>query len=184
MSVPTQPATPRGVGVESTPYKLRVVEDEPAQRRLARATLAAPNDQVIEAADDRQAVERLHGEDFGVALLDRRMPEMDGHAVLRHIRNVMGALLLPEIRVTAHGSGGDDISLVMGLSASDFVRKPCDPLELMARVARDSLVFGRALGLPTAVARMEDREDLGLSIFTDIARTGALAWARGEAVPA
>lgn len=174
---------------DAMPYKVLVVEDDPAQRRLTRATLAAPKYQVVEAADGRQAVERLHGEDFDVVLLDRRLPEMDGHAVLRHIRAVMDEPMLPVIMVTAHGGGGDDVSLALSLGATDFVRKPYDPLELaarvdsavaqkrltdqledaesilfaqarmaeardrhtgnhVARVARNALVFGRALGLP------------------------------------
>jgi putative two-component system response regulator len=174
---------------EAQPYKVLVVDDDAAQRRLARATLAAPRYQVAEAADGRQAVERLHGEDFDVVLLDRRMPQMDGHAVLRHIREIMQEAMLPVIMVTAHGSGGDDVSQSLGLGATDFMRKPYDPMELMARVdaavahkrltdqledaesilfaqarmaeardhhtgdhvarvARNAMVFGRALGLP------------------------------------
>ena len=55
------------------PYKILVVDDDAAQRRLARATLTGPKYLVIEAADGRQAVERLHGEDFDAVLLDKRM---------------------------------------------------------------------------------------------------------------
>ncbi|MDD5387940.1 MAG: response regulator [Gallionellaceae bacterium] len=175
-------------GHEIQPYKVLVVDDDAAQLRLAQATLRAPKYQVVLAVDGLQAVERLHGEDFDAVLLDRRMPKMDGHAVLRHIRNIMDEPLLPVIMVTAHGSGGDDISQALGLGATDFIRKPYDPLELMARVdaavahkrltdqledaesilfaqarmaeardhhtgdhvarvARNALVFGRALGL-------------------------------------
>lgn len=147
------PATAREPLFDTAPYKVRVVEDDPAQRRLARATLAAPKYQVVEAADGRQAVERLHGEDFDVVLLDRRLPEMDGHAVLRHIRAVMDEPLLPVIMVTAHGGGGDDISLAMSLGASDFVRKPYDPLELMARV--DAAVAHKRL-----TDQLEDAESI------------------------
>lgn len=191
---------------EALPYKVLVVEDDPVQRRLVRATLAVPRYQIVEAADGRQAVERLHGEDFDVVLLDRRLPEMDGHAVLRHIREVMEETLLPVIMVTAHGIGGDDVSQALGLGATDFVRKPYDPQELaarvdaavahkrltdqledaesilfaqarlaeardhytgdhVARVARNALVFGRALGLPaeelTALRRGAVLHDIG-----------------------
>ena len=178
----------QSTGHEIQPYKVLVVDDETAQLRLAQATLRAPKYQVVLAVDGRQAVERLHGEDFDAVLLDRRMPKMDGLAVLRHIRVVMDEPLLPVIVVTAHSGGGDDISQALGLGATDFIRKPCDPLELMARVdaavahkrltdqledaksilfaqarmaeardhhtgdhvarvARNALVFGRALGL-------------------------------------
>ncbi|MDP2833531.1 MAG: response regulator [Pseudomonadota bacterium] len=179
----------QSAGHEIQPYKVLVVDDDAAQLRLAQATLRAPKYQLVLAADGRQAVERLHGEDFDAVLLDRRMPGMDGHAVLRHIRDIMDEPLLPVIMVTAFGGGGDDISQALGLGATDFIRKPYDPLELMARVdaavahkrltdqledaesilfaqarmaeardhhtgdhvarvARNALVFGRALGLP------------------------------------
>lgn len=175
-------------GPESLPYKVLVVDDDAAQRRLAQATLSAPKYQVAEAADGRQAIERLHGEDFDAVLLDKRMPEMDGHAVLHHIRVDMDEALLPVIMLTAHGDSTDDIADAFGLGATDYIRKPYDPMELVARVdaavshkrltdqledaesilfaqarmaeardhftgnhvarvARNALVFGRALGL-------------------------------------
>ncbi len=172
------------------PYKVLVVDDDAAQRHLMRATLGGGDYQVVEAIDGRQAVERLHGEDFDVVLLDRRLPGMDGYKVLRHIREAMEETLMPVIMVTAHGiGGGDDVSQALGLGATDFIRKPYDPLELaarvdaavahkrltdqledaesilfaqariaeardhytgdhVARVARNALVFGRAIGLP------------------------------------
>lgn len=174
---------------ESFPYKVLVVDDDTAQRRLAHATLEAPKYLVVEAADGRQAVERLRGEDFDAVLLDKRMPQMDGHAVLRHIRQDLDEPMLPVIMLTAYGDGSDDIADALGLGATDFIRKPYDPLELtarvdaavahkrltdqledaesilfaqarmaeardhhtgdhVARVARNALVFGRALGLP------------------------------------
>lgn len=175
-------------GLDSQPYRVLVVDDDNAQLRLAQATLRAPKYQIVLAVDGRQAVERLHGEDFDAVLLDRRMPEMDGYAVLRHIRAVMDDPMLPVIMLTAHGSDSDDVSQSLGLGATDFVRKPYDPIELVARVdaavahkrltdqledaesilfaqarlaeardhhtgdhvarvARNALVFGRALGL-------------------------------------
>lgn len=140
-------------GHEIHPYKILVVDDDAAQLRLAQATLRAPKYQVALSADGRQAVERLHGEDFDAVLLDRRMPEMDGHAVLRHIREIMDERLLPVIMVTAHGSSGDDISQALGLGATDFIRKPYDPLELMARV--DAAVAHKRL-----TDQLEDAESI------------------------
>jgi putative two-component system response regulator len=174
---------------EAQPYKVLAVDDDAAQLRLIQATLSEPKYQVALAADGRQAVERLHGEDFDAVLLDRSMPGMDGYAVLRYIRSTMDDPLLPVIVVAAQG-GSDDVSQALGLGATDFLRKPYDPLELIARVdaavahkrltdqledaesilfaqarmaeardhhtgdhiarvARNALVFGHALGLPT-----------------------------------
>ncbi|MDO9225076.1 MAG: response regulator [Pseudomonadota bacterium] len=140
-------------GHEIQPYKVLVVDDDAAQLRLAQATLRAPKYQVVLAVDGRQAVERLHGEDFDAVLLDRRMPGLDGHAVLRHIRGIMDEPLLPVIMVTAFGGGGDDISQALGLGATDFIRKPYDPLELMARV--DAAVAHKRL-----TDQLEDAESI------------------------
>ncbi len=135
------------------PYKILVVDDDAAQRRLARATLTGPKYLVIEAADGRQAVERLHGEDFDAVLLDKRMPQMDGHAVVRHIREDMGESLLPLIMLTAYGDSSDDIADALRLGATDFIRKPYDPMELVARV--DAAVAHKRL-----TDQLEDAESI------------------------
>lgn len=124
----------REQAIESPPYKVLVVDDDPVQRRLVAATLETLRYQVIEAADGRQAMAWLHGEDFDVVLLDQRMPDVDGHAVLRHIRGTLNEAMLPVIMVTAFGGGSEDLAEAMRLGATDFVRKPYDPLELTARV--------------------------------------------------
>lgn len=139
--------------LESLSYKVLVVDDDPAQRRLVAATLAPPRYQVHQAADGRQALEWLHGEDFDVVLLDQRMPDMDGHAVLRHIRGPMNEAMLPVIMVTAYGGGSEDLAEALRLGATDFVRKPYDPLELTARV--DAAVAHKRL-----TDQLEDAESI------------------------
>lgn len=139
--------------LESAAYKVLVADDDPAQRRLVAATLASPKYQVCEAADGRQAIEWLQGEDFDVVLLDQRMPDVDGHAVLRHIRGPMNEAMLPVIMVTAYGSGSEDLAEAMRLGATDFVRKPYDPLELTARV--DAAVAHKRL-----TDQLEDAESI------------------------
>lgn len=138
---------------DSAPYNILVVDDDGAQRRLARAVLAAPEYRVAEAADGRQAVERLHGEDFDAVLLDKRMPQMDGHAVLRYIREDMEEAMLPVIMFTAYGDASDDIAEALRHGATDFIRKPYDPLELKARV--DAAVAHKRL-----TDQLEDAESI------------------------
>lgn len=133
------------------PYRILVVDDDPAQRRLVEAILPPPKYQVRLAADGRQGVEWLQGADFDAVLLDKCMPIMDGHAVLRHIRQTLGDTLLPVIMVTGHGDRGDDVAESLQLGASDFIRKPYDPLELEARV--DAAVAHKRL-----IDQLEDAE--------------------------
>lgn len=137
----------------AAPYRILVIDDDPAQRRLAQATLEPPKYVLSLAADGRQGVARLHGEDFDAVLLDKNMPLMDGHAVLRHIRRTLGDGLLPVIVVTGYGDRNDDLALALQLGATDFIRKPYDPLELAARV--DAAVAHKRL-----VDQLEDAESI------------------------
>lgn len=119
---------------DALPYRILVVDDEPPQRRLAAATLQPGKYHVTEAADGRQALEWLQGSDFDCVLLDRHMPLLNGYEVLKRVRLDMNEALLPIIMVTAYGDGGDAIAEALRLGATDFIRKPYDPLELAARV--------------------------------------------------
>lgn len=116
------------------PARILVVDDDAAHRRLERMTLALHACVVTEAASGEEALRRLHERDFDVVLLDRRMPGMDGRAVLRHIREEMDDRMLPVIVVTGHGGNGDDLADCLHAGADDFIRKPYDPMELAARV--------------------------------------------------
>ncbi len=118
----------------TTPFRILVVDDDAVHRRLAMATLSSPKYEVCEACDGRQAVAWLHGADFDCVLLDHRMPELDGHDVLRIIRREMNEALLPIIMVSGVGDSSDAIAEALRLGANDYIRKPYDPLELVARV--------------------------------------------------
>jgi putative two-component system response regulator len=139
--------------LDTQPYRILVVDDEPTQRRLVAATLSSPKYLTSEACDGKQALERLKGDDFDCVLLDRKMPLLDGYAVLRYIRHEMGEELLPFIMVTGYGEGGDAIDDALHLGATDFIRKPYDPLELIARV--DAAVTHKRL-----TDQLEDAESI------------------------
>jgi class 3 adenylate cyclase len=75
----------------------------------------------------------LETEDVDVVLLDILMPGMDGHEVCRRIRATPATEFLPVVMITASGSDQRLIALESG--ADDFVTKPFDQSELLARVA-------------------------------------------------
>jgi putative two-component system response regulator len=139
--------------LDNHPYRILVVDDDPAQLRLAAATLAQPKYRITEAVDGQQALAWLQGANFDCVLLDRQMPVLDGYAVLRHVRQDMGEALLPIIMVTAYGDSGDAIDEALRLGATDFIRKPYDPLELAARV--DAAVAHKRL-----TDQLEDAESI------------------------
>jgi len=110
------------------------VDDDPVQRRLQRAILQAPRYHITEAADGAAALAALDGADFDVVLLDKQMPGMDGREVLHIIREVWGERLLPVIVVTGHAANSEEMAACLHARATDFIRKPYDPIELIARV--------------------------------------------------
>ncbi len=75
----------------------------------------------------------LEAEDVDLVLLDIVMPEMDGHEVCRRIRSTPATEFLPVVMITASGSEQRLAALESG--ADDFVTKPFDQSELLARVA-------------------------------------------------
>lgn len=141
------------------------VDDDPVQRRLQQAILQGPKYRVTEAASGGEALAALDGARFDVVLLDKQMPGMDGREVLFRIREIMGEHLLPVIMVTGHAAHSEDMAACLHARATDFIRKPYDPIELIARV--DAAVTQKRLtdqledveSLLFAQARMAEAKD-------------------------
>ncbi len=113
--------------------KVLVVDDDAMTSEIESDILTRENFKVVVCSDGYSALQKLREEDFDVVLLDRQMPGMDGVEVCRKIRNELGNLLIPIIMVTGQT---ERQSLVDSLDsgATDFVKKPFDPVELVARV--------------------------------------------------
>ncbi|EGV52297.1 EAL domain-containing protein [Candidatus Endoriftia persephone] len=126
----TQPARQLS---ESNPYRVLLVDDESGQRFLQREILSSPDFEVREATDGRSALKAIREHPFDVVLLDKRMPGMTGDEVCRRIREEMDDRLLPVIMVTGMGSS-DELARSLNIGATDFIRKPYTPTELIARV--------------------------------------------------
>jgi adenylate cyclase len=109
------------------------VDDQPANLRLLDAVLTPRGHRVITAASGPEALALLESEDVDIVLLDIVMPEMDGHEVCRRIRSAPATEFLPVVMITASGTEQRLAALESG--ADDFVAKPFDKSELLARVA-------------------------------------------------
>lgn len=112
--------------------RILVVDDEPNVRLVFRTALEAVGHEVTEAVDGEDALRKLRGGRFDLALLDLRMPVMDGMETLQRIRDEN--LNVPVIMITAHGSIPDAVE-AMRLGAIDFVSKPVTPEPLRRAVA-------------------------------------------------
>lgn len=116
-----------------SPVTVLAVDDQPANLRLLDAHLSPRGYRVIAVSSGAHALELLATTDVDIALLDIVMPEMDGYELCRRIRSTPATEFLPVVMITASGSEQRLAALTAG--ADDFVAKPFDRSELLARVA-------------------------------------------------
>ena len=109
-----------------------VVDDLPANLRLLEAVLAPRGYSVISASDGPMALELVDSARPDLVLLDVVMPQMDGYEVCRRLREGDETAVLPVIMVTS--STGQEKRLAIETGADDFIQKPLDHDELLARV--------------------------------------------------
>ena len=107
-----------------------VVDDVPQNVRLLEAVLAPRGYAVVTATSGEEALDRLQGVDL--VLLDVVMPGIDGYEVCRRVRSDPRTSFVPVVMVTA--SGEQEKRRAIEAGADDFVAKPFDHEELLARV--------------------------------------------------
>jgi adenylate cyclase len=115
-----------------------VVDDQPPNLRLMDAVLSPRGYKVIAVESGQKALTALKESPIDVVLLDIVMPGMDGHDVCRQIRADEATAFLPVVMITASGPQEKLHALESG--ADDFITKPFDQAELIARVASLSKV--------------------------------------------
>ena len=110
-----------------------VVEDNLLNRELNNAVLKAAGYSVLLAKDGAEALMLLGREEVNLVLLDIDLPFIDGHSLLRAIRE--NGLNVPAIFVS--GLPGDEVEVrAFEIGAADFIRKPVKNQVLLARVAK------------------------------------------------
>ena len=116
--------------VERTP-KILIVDDDPRLRDLLRRYLGENGFNVL-VSENGEAMKRLWvREHFDVLILDLMMPGEDGLAILKRLRAEKD--MTPVIMLTARG---EDVDRILGLElgAADYLGKPFNPRELLARI--------------------------------------------------
>jgi putative two-component system response regulator len=110
-----------------------VADDQAANRELLEALLTADGRQVIQAADGEQALSALAEHPVDLVLLDVMMPRLDGFEVCARIKSNPQTDLIPAILVTSLTDKEDRIRGIKA-GADDFLTRPVDHAELLARV--------------------------------------------------
>jgi two-component system response regulator MtrA len=110
--------------------RILLVEDDPSIREVTAIGLRGAGFTVDTAADGQAGLDRFRGDPFDLVLLDVMLPRLDGLEVCRAIRRTS---TVPIVMLTARA---DTIDVVVGLEAGadDYVKKPFEVPELVARV--------------------------------------------------
>jgi class 3 adenylate cyclase len=113
--------------------RILVVDDTLQNVKLLADLLTAKGYAVTTAASGPEALERVGREPVDLVLLDVVMPQMSGYEVCRRLREQPATALLPVVMVTALDPGPERVK-GLEAGADDFLTKPINQLELLARV--------------------------------------------------
>jgi DNA-binding response OmpR family regulator len=118
--------------------QLLMIEDDARLAEMVGEYLGQSGLQVMHCADGKSGLARLQGPDAGplpdLVILDLMLPDMDGLEVCRRIRSLQGnAAQVPVLMLTAKGDPMDRI-IGLELGADDYLPKPFEPRELLARI--------------------------------------------------
>lgn len=114
------------------PYTIMVVEDDADINQLLARILRQADYQVTQAFSGSEAALRLTQETPDLILLDLMLPGMSGEALLEKLRSE-NALSVPVIVLSAKNAVSDKVSLLKR-GADDYITKPFEPEELLARI--------------------------------------------------
>ena len=137
-----------------------IVEDEQDIRELLAYNLEKEGYATVQAADGKEGLELARSRKPDLILLDLMLPKMDGLAVCRELERDSGTVRIPIIMLTARG---EDVDRILGfeLGADDYVVKPFDPRELLARIRT---VLRRASDKGQAAAQSDIRRFAGWTL--------------------
>ena len=162
-----------------------VVDDHPLNLELIEGCLADVDCRVITATDGIEALELVKKDPPDLVLLDVMMPRMDGYEVCQRLKASPEGRLLPVVMVTALGQIADRVR-GLEVGADDFIVKPIERVELVARVRsllRVKQLYDRlddAQRTIFALARAVEAKDSALESHTE--RVGMNARRIGEAL--
>jgi two-component system, cell cycle response regulator len=165
---------PRPAAGEGWRPKVLVVDDDPDLRMLAGMQLGEGFD-VIQASDGKECVELANERQPDVILLDMMMPGMNGAEVLTALSSNSITRDIPVIFLSALGTTDDRVKGLDG-GAVDYISKPAEPRELVARVgaaartkARQRQIAGRVSADP--VTRLQNRDAFEHRLSQEISRS-------------
>ncbi|WP_073265737.1 response regulator transcription factor [Phytopseudomonas punonensis] len=114
----------------SSQTRILIIDDEPQIRRLLDISLRAQGYEVRQAEDGHSGLQSLAQDNADLILLDIGLPDMDGHQVLKQLREWSA---VPVIMLTVRDAETEKVA-ALDAGANDYVTKPFGTRELMARI--------------------------------------------------
>jgi two-component system KDP operon response regulator KdpE len=111
-------------------HKVLIIDDEPHIRRLIHAALDRADYATVEAANAREALEKLRAERPDISLLDLGLPDRDGLELVPLFKQQSDTTLI----VVSARDATDEKVAALDLGADDYLTKPFDTDELLARL--------------------------------------------------
>ena len=111
-------------------YNILICDDERDIVSALKIYLSGEEYNLFEAYDGREALEIVRSNDIHLILMDIMMPQLDGIAATAKLREESN---VPIIMLTAKSESGDKV-LGLNVGADDYITKPFDPAEVVARV--------------------------------------------------
>jgi two-component system, OmpR family, alkaline phosphatase synthesis response regulator PhoP len=147
--------------------KILVIEDEEALRIALSDRLKNEGYAVECAADGEDGFQKILHERFDLILLDVMLPRKKGFDICRDVRNA--GIVVPIIMLTARGETVDKV-LGLKLGADDYLTKPFEMIELMARI---EALLRRGSGKPATDTRVHEFGDVRIDLVgTSVTRNG------------
>lgn len=110
--------------------RILIADDEKEIVELIELYLSRENFHIIKAFEGEEALQIIKNETIDLLIADIMMPKLNGYHLVKEVRKIK---TLPIILISAKSEGYDKI-LGLDLGADDYITKPFDPLELVARV--------------------------------------------------
>ena len=111
-------------------YRILVAEDDNDIVEILRLYLENEGFELVISRDGQEALEKFEKNDIDVALIDIMMPKLNGYELIKRVRDTSN---IPIIVMSAKNMDSDKI-LGLTLGADDYLTKPFNPLEVVARI--------------------------------------------------
>lgn len=136
--------------------KILIADDDPISRTLISNSIESAGYLTVTVENGKQVIESLSS-DIGVAILDLRMPEMDGMECLQYINNNFNEI--QTVIATASNDISDAVE-AMKIGAFDYITKPFDPKELIIQVRKALSTHEQLLRLKKIESELERSKEL------------------------